>query len=398
MKILQVNNVYADKSTGKITKVLHDGLLQAGHESMVVYGRGRTVHEPGVIRLCPNWYGKVNSLLARITGMPYGGCMLSTSRLIRMIRREKPDIVHLQCINGNFINIYRLINWLKKNQIKTVVGLHAEFMYTGNCGHAFECEQWKHGCQKCPDKKRATKSWLFDRTRISWRKMRDAFDGFDKYSVIAPVSPWTQERAQASDILKGFSFQTIYNGIDCRQLFFYQQDEKVNEATVLNVTAHFSQEKDHAKGGWYLTQLAKDMPNVTFLVAGKADSCENLPDNLCLLGEITNQKDLAELYRKAALSVVVSKRETFSMPCAESLCCGTPVVGFKAGAPEQIALPEYSEFVEFGDTAALKAAINSWLFMRKWNRGLVADLAAKEYSSETMIEAYLDMYRRMVWN
>ena len=87
MKILQVNNVYGEKSTGKLTKLLHDGLLREGHESLVVYGRGRPVREKGVIRLCPDWYGKMNSLLSRITGMPYGGCLLSTWRLMGIIRR-----------------------------------------------------------------------------------------------------------------------------------------------------------------------------------------------------------------------------------------------------------------------------------------------------------------------
>ena len=40
MKILQVNNVYAEKSTGKITQDVHKGLLARGHESLVVFGRG----------------------------------------------------------------------------------------------------------------------------------------------------------------------------------------------------------------------------------------------------------------------------------------------------------------------------------------------------------------------
>ena len=42
------------------------------------------------------------------------------------------------------------------------------------------------------------------------------------------------------------------------------------------------------------------------------------------------------------------------MIVAESLCCGTPVVGFKAGAPEQITIKEYSEFSEFGNIEILK--------------------------------------------
>ena len=50
----------------------------------------------------------------------------------------------------------------------------------------------------------------------------------------------------------------------------------------------------------------------------------------------------------ANLTILTSQFETFSMVCAESLCSGTPVVGFKAGAPEQISIQQYSEFVEYG--------------------------------------------------
>ena len=198
MKILQVNNVYAEKSTGKLTMQLHEGLLKRGIEAVAVYGRGRTFRGEGVIRLCPDWYGKFQSLLSRVTGMPYGGCLLSTWRLMGIIRREKPDVVHLQCINGHFVNIYRLIRWLKKNRIKTVVSLHAEFMYTANCGHAYECMQWQTGCKHCPNGKTANKSWLFDRTKWSFRAMQKAFAGFEEDCVVTPVSPWTQMRGQQS--------------------------------------------------------------------------------------------------------------------------------------------------------------------------------------------------------
>lgn len=394
MKILQVNNVYAEKSTGKITKLIHDGLLAAGHESIVVYGRGRTFREPGVIRLCPDWYGKLNNGISRFTGMMYGGCFLSTARLKAIIRREKPDVVHLQCINGYFVNIYSLVKWLKKKKIKTVLSLHAEFMYTANCGHAFECDQWKQGCRQCPDKKKATKSLFFDHTGRSWRKMRDAFDGFQENCVIVPVSPWTEERAKMGDILKDFRFQTIFNGID-GDTFRCPEANAPRENMVAHVTAHFTNEKDHPKGGWYLVQLAKRMPEVTFCVAGRATAGESLPDNLKLLGVITDQQVLAQLYRRAKVSVLVSKRETFSMPCAESLSCGTPVVGFKAGAPEQIALEPYSDFVEFGDLDGLEALIRKWLNL-EFPREELVWLAGRTYSADTMIEKFEELYRSVL--
>lgn len=389
MKILQVNNVYGEKSTGKLTKLLHEGLLREGHSSLVVYGRGRDTDDPGVIRLCPEWYGKGNGLLSRITGLPYGGCLLSTLRLQRIILREKPDAVHLQCVNGHFVNVYRLISWLKNQEIPTVISLHAEFLYTGSCGHAFDCGQWQTGCRKCPDPSGATGSWLLDRTRDSWKKMYNAFRGFEAHCVICPVSPWTEQRAEQSRILKDFSFCTVLNGVD--ETVFFPAEEQRKKKTVLNVTAHFSPEPSHAKGGWYLTELARRMPDVTFQVAGRADPCCSLPENLTLLGEITDQKKLAQLYRQAELTVLVSRRETFSMPCAESLCCGTPVVGFEAGAPEQIALPQYSEFVPFGDLEALERGLRTWLG-REVDSGKLAEAAGRAYSADAMVQNYLKVY------
>ncbi len=397
MKILQINNVYGEKSTGKITKELHEGLLQAGHESLVVYGRGKGTGDPGVIRLCPDWYGKANSLLSRLTGLRYGGCLLSTWYLQRIILREKPDVVHLQCINEHFLNIYRLIAWLKKQKIRTVLSLHAEFMYTANCGYAFECDRWKHGCGQCPDKYKATKSWFFDRTGASWRRMKAAFEGFEENCLICPVSPWTEERSKQSDILGNFQHRTVLNGVNTQSLFCRAPDYRSDcRNTVLNVTSWFSTEKDDIKGGWHLVRLAERMPEVTFWVAGRIESTENIPDNITLLGEIRDQKELAEKYRQASLSVLVSRKETFSMPCAESLCCGTPMVGFKAGAPEQICIPEYSTFVEQGDIDALQAVIREWLARENTDRNKIAEAADRKYSIRTMIDTFIEIYRSLL--
>lgn len=86
------------------------------------------------------------------------------------------------------------------------------------------------------------------------------------------------------------------------------------------------------------------------------------------------------------------------MPCAESLCCGTPVIGFKAGAPEQISLPEFSEFVEFGDVVQLENLLRKWLGKKDIDPGCIAQKAAETYSSQTMVRNYLDVYGSALWN
>mgnify|MGYP000949492470 CR=1 FL=1 len=49
------------------------------------------------------------------------------------------------------------------------------------------------------------------------------------------------------------------------------------------------------------------------------------------------------------------------MVCAESLSCGTPVVGFKAGGPESIGLADYCEFVEYPNLDKLQDCVMNWI-------------------------------------
>ena len=134
MKILQVNSVYPFWSTGKITHDIHTVLVQEGHQSIVCYGLGEELLDPYTYKVASRVETKFNRIWARLTGVMYGGNWFATRRLIQIIKEEHLDIVHLQCINGYFINIYRLITFLKKNRIKTVLTLHAEVMYTANWG------------------------------------------------------------------------------------------------------------------------------------------------------------------------------------------------------------------------------------------------------------------------
>lgn len=396
MKILQVNCVYNKGSTGKITYDLHQGLLKAGMESVVCYGRGALVREPHVYKTCPEWYSKLNNLLTRLTGIMYGGCYFSTNRLISIIKREKPDIVHLQCINGYFVNIYRLITWLKRQRIKTVLTLHAEFMYTANCGHAMDCGKWRTGCGHCPRRRQETKSLFVDGTAVSWKRMKKAFESFEKLLVVS-VSPWLMERAAQSAALADKKHCVIYNGLDTDVFHVYDtkamrqkyhcEDRKV----VFHATPAFNADPNHIKGGYYVLELAKLLPEMQFIVAGSCTERITAPENVAFLGRIEDQSLLAQYYSMADVTLLTSKRETFSMICAESLCCGTPVVGFKAGAPEQISLAEYSEFVEPEDLSMLRNAVMR-VCNQTWQKECVAEDAARVYAKQTMIREYVEAY------
>lgn len=400
MKILQVNCVYKNGSTGKIVYDIHTELKKKGIESIICYGRGKQVLDSGVYKVTSTFEAKLNSLYSRICGIMYGGAFFATSKLISIIKKEKPDVVHLQCVNCYILNIYKIVTFLKKKNIKTVVTLHAEFMYTANCAHAYECEKWKSGCGRCPDLKRKTRSFFLDRTDVSWMKMKRAFDGFQNIDIVS-VSPWLKERATESPILADFKHHVIHNGLDpsifcAREILHLREKHQLhqNEKVIFHVTPSFDNNPFNLKGGIHLIELAKRLigENVRIIVAGGYPEGLAVPDNITLLGEIKDQQLLAEYYNLADVTVITSKRETFSMVCAESFCCGTPVVGFLSGGPESISLKDYSSFVKYGDIDALETAVRKMIFSSDAMDKQQIIQQARIYSKHQMVNKYIEIY------
>lgn len=407
MKKILCVNVSDRGSTGKIIEDIarnseeYKFVLCVPHVSnksqvMKAYSLMRIPHEQGIYRR-----------IAKIKGYPFGFAPFSTMRLERIIRYEKPDLVHIHCVNMNMVNIYKLFHFLAISNIPFVVTNHAEFYYTGSCAHAKECVQWENGCKKCTDLNYATGT-LWDRTNRAWDKMKKAFEEFEKITVVS-VSPWVAERCKKSGIMKNVTQDMILNGINT-EIFYPKNISNLrktlkisNKKVILHVTAGFTNEASDLKGGIFFLKLAKrfqNYDNMLFVVAGSvARDLEkyNFPKNLLLLGNVSDQERLADWYSIASLTIITSKRETFSLPVAESLCCGTPVIGFEAGGPESIALEEFSEFVSYGDENALKKAFEKWNSIKNAEVEKKCAICAKEkYDSKLMSHKYEEIYRKMI--
>lgn len=408
MKIIQVNCVYARGSTGKIVQSIHNELQKQGIGSVVCYGRGQGRETPYVHKFCKEIEANIHTLVIR-SGLilNYGGNTIPTRRLIRLIKKENPNVVHVHCINGSCVNVYRLLRYLAKQHIKTVVTHHAEFYYTGSCEHAYDCKQFmdEEGCRRCPIKFHATRSLMYDNSHRAWVRMRKAFSQFDFANIFfTAVSPWLKERSQLSPIVRNYSCKIIMNGVDTSVFTYKREANTIRKSlhteckqTVLFVSAHFNPlNKEDNKGGWYVMELAKQMPEILFVVVAlRSEVYDGLPENLYLWGASSGQEELASLYRSADVTILTSRRETFSMVCAESLCCGTPVVGFLAGGPESIAIKEYSSFVEYGDLVKLKEALYENLGKR-YNPRCVSEMAQRRFSVQQMTQKYISIYKDLV--
>lgn len=396
-------------STGKIIDCISNHARKVGYESILctptITNNNCDIRK---YRICFKYEQGIYRRISRIIGFQYGFAPISTLRIILLIKKIKPDVVHLHSINCNMVNIYCLVKFLKKHDIPTVVTNHAEFFYTGSCAHAYPCDKWMFGCDKCDFYSKACRS-ISDTAHLAWNKMKKAFSKF-KRLVIVSVSPYILQRSQKSPIFENFRQCLILNGVDekCfypREINSLRTELSISTSTkvVVHVTASFNPLDASRKGGLYIVELAKRFlkDDVIFLVIGhQVNKDVELPENIRLFGVVEDQDKLAQLYSMADLSVITSSRETFSMPVAESLLCGTPIVGFNAGGPESIAIDEYTEFVEFGKVDELERIIRSkWLLFKRYNNSnCISTQALGKYSSNLMAEQYLEIYRKVIEN
>ena len=393
MNILQINCVYGVGSTGNITRDLHQALLARGHRSAVLYGRGPLSADPHVARICPSWYGRAQGLAARVAGLPYGRCIRSTRHLLDRIHRIGPDVVHLQCLNGHFCNLYLLLEDLKQSGIPTVLTLHAEFPYTGGCSHAGPCSGWKEHCGVCVRTTPETTCLLGNRTAAAWRRLRGIYEGWNRLTVVG-CSRWIARRAAASSALSGIPVTVIANGIDTT-VFRPRRQEAADlhralsippeERVVLFAAPAFSREK----GFDLFLELARSCRRLPLRFLAAGGRCTGGPDNLTVLGHVSGREHMAVLYTAADALVLCSRQDNFPTVCLEAAACGTPVVGFSVGGVAETILPGLGTAVPPGDIPSMQRA----LLELPSPLPAAVERARVLWDCQRMAEDYLALYR-----
>ena len=353
MKILLINVSNSKGSTGNIVTSLFNAYKELGHDTYLIYGRGSKVKEDNINKTTIELESKLHHLISLFTGNMYGGMYISTRRIISRIKKINPDVIHLHCLNGYFVNIYKLISCLKKTNYKVILTHHADFMLSANCGYTEECDKWKTSeCHHCQHVKEFNGRYSLNRTHTFYKRMYKAFKDYpsDKL-VLTGVSPWLSNRIKQSPIYSHFRVETVLNPVD--DYFFKKLDIKRNDKQILYVTPDFY---DKTKSGHYLIDIANKLPEYHFvLVTAKEQQIDKL-DNMEVIYHPSKER-LRELYQSSKCTLLLSKRETFSMVALESIASGTPVIGFKNGGTESW-LGE-DGFVEYGDISSLIESIKN---------------------------------------
>lgn len=105
-----------------------------------------------------------------------------------------------------------------------------------------------------------------------------------------------------------------------------------------------------------------------------------------------NKEEINHYLRHATAMLFTSTwDEPYGLTLAESLACGTPVLGFDAGASSEIITPETGVIVPKQDEDAF---IKGFEAIKQISRQACRDRAVDFCSVQAMVEGYLDLYRQ----
>lgn len=145
-------------------------------------------------------------------------------------------------------------------------------MYTGKCGHAYECTNYQRGCGRCPAVQEYPKSLLFDKTSQMLQMKKELLSSLD-VTIVTP-SKWLADRVRTS-FLKNKRIEIIHNGIDTSIFHPVNSSELKRELkipdenkVILAVAPDIMSER---KGGKWVLKLAKMMKDekATFVMVGE---------------------------------------------------------------------------------------------------------------------------------
>lgn len=394
IKILYIDVNCKGSSTGDIVYSLHSQCIENSIDSAVCYGRGLKIKEHNVYKFGLDFETYLHALLTRLTG--YTGCFsfFSTQRLIKFIDCFNPQIIHIHELHAYFVNVSKLLNYLKKKKIKTVFTNHCEFIYTGKCGHAKKCLRYSKQCGSCPELHNYPSSLFFDRTKNMLKTKRAIFENWEECVFVSP-SQWLNSRIDYS-FLKNKKRFVIHNGIDVKSFTFEKKAKSSNKAkTILSVAPNIMSD---LKGGERIIKLARlfEGQNVEFVLVGDTNNySKKIPSNVKIYPLVSNKAQLIDFYQKSDLFVICSSFENFPTTCIEAQCCGLPVCGFDVGGVSETILPGNGFTVEYGDINAMKMMIEKML-KSNFDRKSISIKSKNEFSNKKMFDNYLQLYKTLI--
>lgn len=220
-------------------------------------------------------------------------------------------------------------------------------------------------------------------------------------TIVCP-SKWLLKESQESKVFNRFEHLNIPYGLNtnvfkpinkqfAREVFSLPADKKV----LLFIAGSAVNKR---KGYDYLLKALDKLDkqkHILAVVGNKSESL-NTHDNVITFGKINDERLMAMAYSAADLFIIPSIEDNLPNTVMESICCGTPVVGFKIGGiPDMIKEGENGLLCEEISSDALAESIQSAMKM-EFDKNWIRDDALLRFDESVQAKRYTELYKKLL--
>lgn len=403
MKVVQIN-VASYGSTGRIMYQVQKKVLDEGNEAVSFFGRGNVPEGNGqFVKIAGKLSVVLHGVKARLFDKMGHGSLSDTKKLVKLLKEEAPDIVHLHNLHGYFINLKVLFKYLKESGVQVVWTMHDCWPITGGCAYFLECgcDKWKKGCNKCSQIDVYPKRYV-DKSKREYSFKKKIFTDLDKLTITTP-SNWLAGLVKQS-FMKNYPVKVVYNGIDVD--IFKPYGHEINRKTrewlgipengkmILGVANVWDERKRLSA----LLKLAVDLKDshASVVIVGLSEKQKAaLPAGIIGITRTQNQEQLARIYSAADVFVSTSVEESFSLVVGEAMASGTPIVCVDGGGCSELVSDNVGVVVPRDDREALKEAVVKILNDDRDYLNDCRQRCVENYSCKSMVDGYMNVYREI---
>ena len=383
-----INASVAAKKTPKppnFREKLHAKSLRLGREFKIIAPAKKRVNENLVF------------LNQRPSGLEYFSFPNSNYDITDSPLYQEADIIHLHWV-GDFLDWETFFSkntkpvvWTLHDQNPFLGGQHYDERYLGLNDEGFPCIRIKTELEASKEAELlAVKSKVLKETDNIW--------------IVTP-SQWLFDSSLNSNLFGRFNHKLIPNGIPtrifkptnrefCRDILGLPHDKRV----IMFVADSLENSR---KGYVYLkralAELSEDFLNCLVLCSiGNKSELED-SNKVTELGKIHDERLMAVAYSAVDLFVIPSLEDNLPNTMLESLCCGTPVLGFPVGGILDVIDDGVNGFLcDEISVESLIRGLKRFLENECFDREVISKNAAERFASSKQVNAYVQLYQEIL--
>lgn len=296
------------------------------------------------------------------------------------------DVIHLHWVNQGFLSL-KDIEKIAKSGKKVVWTMHDLWPLES----IWHYNSWSDG-EKGNALIRCLEKYIMEQKKKAYGNANITF---------VTCSRWLMNQVTDSVLLKGNRICSVPNPIDTK-VFFRNDKMEARKSLGLPVAPKlilFVSQKltDERKGARFFIEAVNKLHGVEVVVLGShgEDIAAALKCKTHVIGYVSNQKKIAEVYSACDVFVLPSLNDNLPNTIMEAMACGVPCVGFDIGG-----IPEMIDHMQNGYVASprnVEELAEGIVFcLSDDNHKRLSDASvekvARAYSQETVASRFIETY------